>query len=543
MDKTQSLILYNHPLVIPAQFLNDNCNVSLSSLLEKCLKGGWLRKWPRSLPLYSNFTNHLEKCCDTSSIRKWYSCQGRGGAHKRFFWIEQLTSGQWALRWLSNRKRSSESLILLANVTSISRGCDTEYLDSQTIIGCDVNCIFTLSSETSMQLEAESEQSTYEWITAISIVTYASRANLTYPYLKDVNFDFSDKKECIEVMKRMEIISDPARCRHLWRCNSGLSDISLPKIEPETSNCKMSNVENLELKNGKNIAETSPKRNYYELLRNIITDHTINTILLESNFINGYNNCDHTDSQNKDNHYKYCDVISNDKYQDFSSTIQKSKLLHQGISLLNVQSLNTPFVTTDTDGKFCKLTTLGFHWLMKRSENNIVSQINYHDICDKTLSQFLVASSHNTYLIGDQIGGSAEPSGLASALLRGCRCIELDVQDGPDGEPRLYHSLVGYKLSGYFTLRESLEAIKSSAFIASKLPVILSIQMKSSDAQKYTVYNIFTAILGDSIYVPRHRSQVANTPISDLCYKFIIKAKLFPQNMLQHSRKYKYKLY
>jgi hypothetical protein len=124
----------------------------------------------------------------------------------------------------------------------------------------------------------------------------------------------------------------------------------------------------------------------------------------------------------------YCGRSVNQNYT-LSEAAARNLLIRSGVDLI------------DIDSKDIRITFSMWSSVMMGSDNKVFEsekEILYQDMT-RPLSHYFIASSHNTYLEGDQLMSASSVQRYIDDLTSGCRCVELDCWNGDDGEPIIYH--------------------------------------------------------------------------------------------------------
>ncbi|XP_056651956.1 1-phosphatidylinositol 4,5-bisphosphate phosphodiesterase eta-2 isoform X1 [Monodelphis domestica] len=179
----------------------------------------------------------------------------------------------------------------------------------------------------------------------------------------------------------------------------------------------------------------------------------------------------------------------------------------------------------------------GFTNYTRSPEGDIFNPKHYQVNQDMTypLSYYFITSSHNTYLIGDQLMSQSRVDMYSWVLQAGCRCVEVDCWDGPDGEPIVHH---GYTLTSKILFKDVIETINKYAFVKNEYPVILSIENHCSVLQQKKMAQYLTDILGDKLDLSSVSSEEDSTTLpspENLKGKILVKGKKLPANISEDA--------
>lgn len=180
---------------------------------------------------------------------------------------------------------------------------------------------------------------------------------------------------------------------------------------------------------------------------------------------------------------------------------------------------------TETGKERHELGIDGLTKYLKSPEGDIFDPAHDEIYQDMThpLTHYYIASSHNTYLLQDQLRGPSSVDAYINALKKGCRCVELDCWDGENGEPIVYH---GHTLTSKILFKDVIEAVNRYAFEVSEYPVILSLENHCNLSNQKKMAQILEEILGDSLYKIPVATEFDTFPSPDFFKnKILIKGK------------------
>ncbi|RKK67405.1 hypothetical protein BFJ69_g14539 [Fusarium oxysporum] len=142
---------------------------------------------------------------------------------------------------------------------------------------------------------------------------------------------------------------------------------------------------------------------------------------------------------------------------------------------------------------------------------------------DRPMNEYIISSSHNTYLLGRQVAGQSSVEGYISVLIRGCRCVEIDCWNGNSGQPEVNH---GRTLTASISFREVIATINKYAFVKSRFPLWISLEVHCNPNQQAIMVNIMKEAFGSRLVTETLEDCYDKLPSpSELMERILIKVK------------------
>uniref|UniRef100_F7GU01 Phosphoinositide phospholipase C n=1 Tax=Macaca mulatta TaxID=9544 RepID=F7GU01_MACMU len=423
----------------------------------------------------------------------------RGGSKGlvRFYYLDEHRS---CIRWRPSRK-NEKAKISIDSIQEVSEGRQSEVFQRYPDGSFDPNCCFSIyhgSHHESLDLVSTSSEVARTWVTGLRYLmagisdedSLARRQRTRDQWLKQT-FDEADKNgdgslsigEVLQLLHKLNVNLPRQRVKQMFREADTDDHQGTLGFEEFCAFYKM----------------MSTRRDLYLLMLTY------------------------------SNHKDHLDAAS---LQRFLQVEQKMT----GVTLESCQDIIEQFEPCPENKSKGLLGIDGFTNYTRSPAGDIFNPDHHHVHQDMTqpLSHYFITSSHNTYLVGDQLMSQSRVDMYAWVLQAGCRCVEVDCWDGPDGEPIVHH---GYTLTSKILFKDVIETINKYAFIKNEYPVILSIENHCSVIQQKKMAQYLTDILGDKLDLSSVSSEDATMLPSPqmLKGKILVKGKKLPANISEDA--------
>ncbi|NXM79425.1 PLCH2 phosphodiesterase, partial [Oenanthe oenanthe] len=454
---------------------------------------------------------HFVERCMSSMQAGTQMIKLRGGSKGlvRFYYLDDHRS---CIRWRPSRK-NEKAKISIDSIQEVCEGKQSEIFQRYADGSFDPNCCFSIyygDHMESLDLVSSSAEEARTWITG----------------LKYLMAGISDEDS---LSKRQRTRDQYPSCA-AW----GLSQLWRVQTFDEADkngDGSLSISEVLQLMHKLNV--NLPRQKVKQMFKEADTDDNQGTLDFEE-FCAFYKMM----STRRD---LYLLMLTYSNHKDYLDTDDLKRFLETEQKMTNVTKehcleIISKFEPCPENKKEGALGIDGFTNYMRSPSGDIFNPEHYQVNQDMSypLSHYFITSSHNTYLMGDQLMSQSRVDMYAWVLQSGCRCVEVDCWDGPDGEPIVHH---GYTLTSKILFRDVIETINKYAFIKNEYPVILSIENHCSIVQQKKMAQYLTEILGDKLDLSSvHNDDSTKLPSpASLKGKILVKGKKLPANISEDA--------
>uniref|UniRef100_A0A3Q1FRI3 Phosphoinositide phospholipase C n=1 Tax=Acanthochromis polyacanthus TaxID=80966 RepID=A0A3Q1FRI3_9TELE len=446
--------------------------------------------------------DRTEKCMSSMQMgTQMVKLRGGSKGLVRFFYLDEHKS---CIRWRPSRK-NEKAKISIDSIREVCEGKQSEIFQRYAEGSFDPNCCFSLyygEHMESLDLVSGTGEDARTWITG----------------LKYLMAGISDEDS---LAKRQRTRDQYPSLKQ--SCGEDLAD--------KNGDGSLSISEVLQLLHKLNV--NLPRQKVKQMFKEADTDDNQGTLGFEE-FCSFYKMM----STRRDlyllmlTYSNHKDHLDTDDLANFLQTEQKMTKVTKDHCL----EIINKFEPCSENQKQAVLGIDGFTNYMRSPAGDIFNPEHYNVNQDmnQPLCNYFIASSHNTYLMGDQLMSQSRVDMYAWVLQAGCRCVEVDCWDGQDGEPIVHH---GYTLTSKILFKDVIETINKYAFGKNDFPVILSIENHCSVPQQKKMAQYLIEILGDKLDVSSIKADESGRLPSPeaLRGKILVKGKKLPPNIDENA--------
>ncbi|XP_049920715.1 1-phosphatidylinositol 4,5-bisphosphate phosphodiesterase eta-2a isoform X1 [Epinephelus moara] len=465
-------------------------NLLFENSVSKCLPGKHTKKAsPRS---------HVEKCMSSMQMgTQMVKLRGGSKGLVRFFYLDEHKS---CIRWRPSRK-NEKAKISIDSLREVCEGKQSEIFQRYAEGSFDPNCCFSLyygEHMESLDLVSGTGEEARTWITG----------------LKYLMAGISDE----------DSLAKRQRTRDQW-----LKQTFTEADKNGDGSLSISEVLQLLHKLNVNL----PRQKVKQMFKEADTDDNQGTLGFEE-FCSFYKMM----STRRD---LYLLMLTYSNHKDHLDTDDLARFLETEQKMTKVTKdhcleIINKFEPCSENQKQGVLGIDGITNYMRSPAGDIFNPEHYNVNQDmnQSLCSYFIASSHNTYLMGDQLMSQSRVDMYAWVLQAGCRCVEVDCWDGQDGEPIVHH---GYTLTSKILFKDVIETINKYAFVKNEYPVILSLENHCSVPQQKKMAQYLIEILGDKLDLSNIKADESGLLPSPemLKGKILVKGKKLPPNIDENA--------